>query len=148
MMEVLKTVANVVLVNNIELRSSYVAREKSVNVMRKEIYDFCFEVNYKNEEYERCNQEDNDDSCRERILEWCLNENCYIEKLVLNFMDCFIDLRKKYFILLENSNTFIQSALNISYKLSTGETDKISLAQVISNVLSLLDHTHYILESL
>ncbi|AYE36556.1 hypothetical protein DB313_03695 [Borrelia turcica IST7] len=148
MMEVLKTVANVVLVNNVELRSAYVALEKNVNLMRKEIYDFCFEINYKNEEYERCSQEDNDNSCREKILEWCLNENCYIEKLVLNFIDCFIDLRKRYCILLENSNTFIQSALNTSYKLSTGDNESISLAYVISNVLSLIDQTLFILESL
>ncbi|QMU99456.1 hypothetical protein F0310_03495 [Borrelia sp. A-FGy1] len=149
-MEVLKIIANVVLVNNIELRSAYISLEKNFNLMRKEIYDFCFEINYKNEEYERCNQEDNGNSCREKILEWCLNENCYIEKLVLNFIDCFIELRKRYCFLLENNNTFIQSALNISYKLSTGDGDSesINLAYVINNILSIIDQTLFILESL
>ncbi|UGQ17480.1 DUF5312 domain-containing protein [Borrelia sp. RT1S] len=148
MMEVLKAVNNVVLVTNIEIRNSYVALEKSVNALRKEVYDFCFKINDKNEEYERCIQESNDYPCRDKILEWCLNENCFIEKLVLNFADCFADLRRKYFVLLENNNAFIQSALNVSYKLSTGDNEKISLACVISNVISLIDQTLFVLKNL
>ncbi|WKC58243.1 hypothetical protein [Borrelia sp. P9F1] len=148
MMEVLKAVNNVVLVTNIEIRNSYVALEKSVNALRKEVYDFYFKINDKNEEYERCIQESNDDPCRDKILEWCLNENCFIEKLVLKFADCFADLRRKYFVLLENNNAFIQSALNVSYKLSIGDNEKISLSCVISNVLSLIDQTLFILKNL
>ncbi|UER67853.1 DUF5312 domain-containing protein [Borrelia sp. BU AG58] len=148
MIEVLKAVNNVVLVTSVEIRSSYVALEKGIDALRREVCDFYFKINNKNEEYERCMQEGIDDSCRSEILEWCLNESCYLEKLVLNFVDFFTDLRKKYILLLENNNAFIQSALGVSYKLSIGDNEKISLAHVISNVVPLIDQTLFILGSL
>ncbi|WP_445436133.1 hypothetical protein [Candidatus Borreliella tachyglossi] len=149
MMEVLKIVNNVVLVNNVDLRNSFISLEKNINTLRKEIYDVCFELNYRNEEYEKYKRDDkDDDSYREKILERCLNEINTIESLVINFTDYFIDLKKKYVALLENNNALIQSALNISYKLSAVDNEKISLAFVIGNVLSIMSQALFIVENL
>ncbi|BCR19648.1 hypothetical protein BmHoA_00725 [Borrelia miyamotoi] len=149
MMEILRTINNVVLVNNSDLRNLYVKLEKDIGTLKKEVYDFYLEINYKNEEYEKYIKNDNDDSYREKILEWCLKKTGAIKKLILNFMSYFLDLKEKYIALLENSNTFIQSALNISYKLSPESNAKISLDYVISNnMLFIIRRALFILENL
>lgn len=147
--EILRTVNNVVLVNNTDLRSLYIKLERNISVLRKKVYDLYFELNYKNEEYERYNKNyDSDDSYKEKILEWCLSEVETVKGLVFEFMGCFIDLKEKYIALLDNNNAFIQSTLNISHKLSTEDNTKISLGYVIANVLFIIKQSLFILENL
>ncbi|UPA18165.1 DUF5312 domain-containing protein [Borrelia puertoricensis] len=147
--EILRTVNNVVLVNNTDLRSLYIKIERNISVLRKKVYDLYFELNYKNEEYEQYNKDyDSDDSYRDKILEWCLREVETVKGLVFEFMGYFIDLKEKYIALLENSNAFIQSTLNISHKLSTEDNAKVSLGYVIANVLFIIKQSLFILENL
>ncbi|AHH14203.1 Hypothetical protein BHW_0044800 [Borrelia hermsii MTW] len=149
MIEILRTVNNVVLVNNTDLRSLYIKLERDISVLRKEVYDLYFEFNYKNEEYERYSKDYNiDDSYKDKILEWCLREIETVKKLVFNFMSYFIDLKGKYIALLENNNTFIQSALNLSHKLPTDDNVKISLGYVIDNMLFIIKQALFIVENL
>ncbi|WP_221037597.1 DUF5312 domain-containing protein [Borrelia sp. HM] len=150
MIEILKTINNVVLVNNSDLRNVYVKLERNISALKKEVYDFYIEVNYKNEEYEKCIKLDNGgDYYREKILAWCLKQTNVIKKLVFNFTKYFLDLKEKYIALLENNNTFIQSALNISHKLSPESSSRISLGYVISsNILFVIKRALFILENL
>ncbi|AHH10899.1 hypothetical protein bcCo53_000708 [Borrelia coriaceae] len=147
--EILKTVNNVVLVNSTDLRSLYIKLEKNIGILRKKVYDLYFELNYKNEEYEKYSKDySSDDSYRDKILEWCLKEADAVKELVFDFMNYFVDLKEKYIALLENNNAFIQSALNISHKLSTETNSKLSLSCVIDNVLFIIKQALFILENL
>ncbi|WP_024654959.1 hypothetical protein [Borrelia hispanica] len=150
MMEVLKTVNNVVLAHNTDLRSLYIKLERDINVLRKEIYDLYFELNYRNGEYESYNSEEysSDDSYRDKTLEWCLREVETIKRLVFKFICCFVDLKEKYIALLDNNNAFIQSALNIFNKVSTEDNVKISLSYVIDNKLLIVKQALFVLENL
>lgn len=71
-----------------------------------------------------------------------------VKELVFDFMNYFVDLKEKYIALLENNNAFIQSALNISHKLSTETNSKLSLSCVIDNVLFIIKQALFILENL
>ncbi|ETZ18890.1 hypothetical protein BDCR2A_00863 [Borrelia duttonii CR2A] len=150
MMEVLKTVNNVVLAHNTDLRSLYIKLERDINILRKEIYDLYFELNYRNGEYENYNSKDyiSDDSYRDKTLEWCLREVETIKRLVFKFVSCFVDLREKYIALLDNNSAFIQSALNMFNKLSTEDNVKISLSYVINDMLLIVKQTLFVLENL
>nr|WP_326491338.1 hypothetical protein [Borreliella garinii] len=120
MMEVLRTINNVVLINNHDLRNICVDIENNITALKKEIYNIYFEIDYKNEEFERHKRESKiDDPYKERILKWCLNESISIDKASNRFVDYFIELKKRCLALLENQNVFIRKSLTVSYKLVT-----------------------------
>ncbi|WP_024653343.1 hypothetical protein [Borrelia persica] len=148
--DVFKTVNNVVLAHNTDLRSAYIKLEKDISVLRKEIYDLYFELNYKNEEYASYNREDyiGYDSYKDKIFEWCLKETETIKRLVFNFMGYFVDLKEKYISILDNNSAFIQSALNVFSKLSPEDNVKITLSYVISNILLIIKQSLFIIENL
>ncbi len=111
MMEVIRTINNVVLISNHDLRNIYVDIENNITVLKKEIYNIYFEIDYKNEEFERHKRESKiDDSYKERILKWCLNESGSIDKISNRFVDYFIELKKRCLALLENQNAFIRQS--------------------------------------
>ncbi|AJA90493.1 hypothetical protein OY14_03535 [Borreliella chilensis] len=149
MMEVLRTINNIVLINNHDLRNIYVDIENNITVLKKEIYNIYFEIDYKNEEFERHKRESRiDDPYKERILKWCLNESVFIDKVANRFVDYFIELKKRYLTLLENHNVFIQKSLTVSYKSMVNENKKITLADVIGNLLEIISQALFIVKNL
>ncbi|QFI14802.1 hypothetical protein QIA37_04130 [Borrelia sp. CA_690] len=149
MMEVVRTINNVVLINNPDLRNIYVDIENNITALKKEIYNIYFEIDYKNEEFERYKREGKiDDLYKERVLKWCLNESVSIDKASNRFVDYFIELNKRCLALLENHNVFIRKSLTVSYKLMTSENKKITLADVIGNLLGIISQALFIVKNL
>lgn len=149
MMEVLRTINNVVLINNHDLRNTYVDIENNITALKKEIYNIYFEIDYKNEEFERYKRENKiDDPYRERILKWCSNESASIDKVSNRFVDYFIELKKRCLALLENQNVFIRKSLTVSYKSMVNENKTITLADVIGNLLEIINQALFIIKNL
>lgn len=149
MMEVLRTINNVVLINNHDLRNIYVDIENNITALKKEIYNIYFEIDYKNEEFERYKRESKiDDTYKERVLKWCLNESASINKVSNRFVDYFIELKKRCLALLENHNVFIRKSLTVSYKSMVNENKTITLADVIGNLLEIINQALFIIKNL
>ncbi|WP_038850662.1 hypothetical protein [Borreliella afzelii] len=149
MMEVIRTINNVVLISNHDLRNIYVDIENNITVLKKEIYNIYFEIDYKNEEFERRKRESKiDDPYKERILKWCLNESGSIDKISNRFVDYFIELKKRCLALLENQNVFIRKSLTVAYKSLANENKKITLADVIGNLLEIINQALFIIKNL
>ncbi|APJ08433.1 hypothetical protein [Borreliella afzelii] len=149
MMEVIRTINNVVLISNHDLRNIYVDIENNITVLKKEIYNIYFEIDYKNEEFERHKRESKiDDPYKERILKWSLNESGSIDKISNRFVDYFIELKKRCLALLENQNVFIRKSLTVAYKSLANENKKITLADVIGNLLEIINQALFIIKNL
>ncbi|MBB6207648.1 hypothetical protein [Borreliella lanei] len=149
MMEVLRTINNVVLINNHDLRNVYVDIENNITDLKKEIYNIYFEIDYKNEEFERYKRDGKiDDLYKERILKWCSNESVSIDKVSNRFVDYFIELKKRCLSLLENHNVFIRKSLTVSYKSMVTENKTITLADVIGNLLEIINQALFIIKNL
>lgn len=149
MMEVLRTINNVVLINNHDLRNIYIDIENNITALKKEIYNIYFEIDYKNEEFERYKRDGKiDDSYKERILKWCLTESVSIDKVSSRFVDYFIELKKRCLSLLENHNVFIRKSLTVSYKSMVTENKTITLADVIGNLLEIINQALFIIKNL
>ncbi|WKD01026.1 hypothetical protein QIA01_03550 [Borreliella americana] len=149
MMEVLRTINNVVLINNHDLRNIYVDIENNITALKKEIYNIYFELDYKNEEFERHKRDGKvDEPYKERIFKWCLNESVSIDKVSNRFVDYFIELKKRCLSLLENQNVFIRKSLTVSYKSMVTENKTITLADVIGNLLEIINQALFIIKNL